>query len=259
LGEVIEHCADVGTAIAHLQQHYHLHDRGGMAIRTIEQQITSLGYVVFDVDSPSLEQIYDTAIAVGMVTMRYLCGPKWRATTVMLPRHRPDDVRPYRRVFGCTPEFNAERAALIFPTRDLNHRIAGADPEKYALLSERLQSVSSKHDLQFSDQVSRVVRGLIALHCCSMHQLSAELRMNERRINRLLEREGTTYQKIVQEALSTLAERLLVDTDMPIGKISAVLNYADASAFTRAFRKWHGCSPSDWRNTRTRQEQTCGI
>ena len=86
-----------------------------------------------------------------------------------------------------------------------------------------------------------------------MHQLSAEFRMNERRINRLLEREGTTYQKIVQEALSTLAERLLVDTDMPIGKISAVLNYADASVFTRSFRKWHGCSPSEWRSSHTRR------
>ena len=91
LGEAIEHCADVGTAIAHLQQYYHLHDRGGMAVRTIEQHITSLGYIVFRLDSASLEQVYDTAIAVGMVVMHYLCGAKWRPTTVLLPRHRPVD------------------------------------------------------------------------------------------------------------------------------------------------------------------------
>ena len=121
------------------------------------------------------------------------------------------------------------------------------------MLSERLQTVSSKHDLKFSDQVSRVVRRLLALRRCSMDQVSAEFRMNERRINRLLEREGTTYQRILQEALRTLAERLLMDTDMPLGKISVVLNYADASVFTRAFRNWHGRSPSEWRSAHARR------
>ena len=86
-----------------------------------------------------------------------------------------------------------------------------------------------------------------------MDQLATEFGMNERHINRLLEREETTYQKIMQEALRTLAERLLMDTDMPLGKISVVLNYADASVFTRAFRNWHGCSPSVWRSTHAKR------
>ena len=65
--------------------------------------------------------------------------------------------------------------------------------------------------------------------------------------------EATNYQKIVQEALRTIAERLMVDTDMPLVEISAVLDYADASVFTRAFRNWHGCSPNEWRRIHSKQ------
>jgi len=259
LGEVIDHCADVGTAIAFFQQFYHLHDRGGMAVRTIEGQVTSLGYIVFRLDYPSLRQINETAIAVGMALMRHLCGPEWRPITVLLPHYRPDNKQPYQQVFGCVPEFNAERAALVFPTRDLTRPVTGADPEKFAMLSEHLETISSRHDLRFSDQVSRVVRGLIALRRCSMDQVTAVFEMNQRRMNRLLEREGTSYRKIVQEALRVIAERLMMDTDKTLGEISAILNYADASAFTRAFRNWHGCAPSEWRRTHvTRPKDAAG-
>lgn len=247
LGEVIDQCADVGTAIAHLQQYYHLHDRSALTTRTIEGEIASLGYSVLRMEGPGIEQINDTAIAVAMVLMRYLCGPKWRPTTVLLTRRHPVDVVPYQHAFGCTPQFNAERTALIFPTADFARPIAGANPEKYAVLSEHLQTVASEHDLKFSDQVSRVVRGLIALHLCSLDQVAATFGMNQRHVNRLLKHEGTTYQKIVQEALCTITERLMMDTDMTLVEISAVLDYADASVFTRAFRNWHGSSPSEWR------------
>ena len=72
-------------------------------------------------------------------------------------------------------------------------------------------------------------------------------------MNRLLACEGTNYQKIAQEALRTIVERLIVDADMPLVDISAILDYADANVFTQAFRNWHGCSPSEWRQIHTKQ------
>ena len=75
--------------------------------------------------------------------------------------------------------------------------------------------------------------------------------MSRRRVNRMLEREGTTYHRIMQNAMRAHAERLIVNTDMSFGKIAAALNYADASVFSRAFRGWHGCSPKVWRGEKS--------
>lgn len=247
LGEILEQCADVGTAIAHFQQYFHLHDRGAMATRTVEGRDASIGYALFDAVGPGADQIFDGALAIGMGLMRRLCGPNWRPTAVLLPRPQPRDVRPYEEVFACMPEFAAERAALIFPAGNLRRRIAGADRERYSLLAERLKTVTRQNDLDFADQVRRVVRGLVAVRRCSLDEVAALFSMNRRRINRKLEREGTTFHQISQEALCAQAERLMRETDMALGEISAALDYAEAGVFTRAFRGWRGMTPSVWR------------
>lgn len=247
LSEVMGQCADVGTAIAYFQQNLHLHDRGALATRIIEGQSASLGYIVFDGYTPGINQINDAAIAIGVGLMRALCGPEWRPSSVQLPHRRPDNVRPYQKLFGCIPKFDAERAALYFPTLDLKRKIAGADLNKLAMLKENLKTIADLHDLSFVEQVQRIIYGLIALRRCSLDEVAAQFSMNRRRVNRQLEREGTTYHRIAQETLRIHAERLIVNTDMTLGEIAAALDYADASAFTRAFRNWHGCSPQAWR------------
>ncbi len=249
LGEIMEQCADVGTAIAHFHQYFHVHDRGAMATRTVQGRDASIGYALLDPTGPGADQINDGALAIGMGLMRRLCGPEWKPTAVLLPRCQPRDVRPYENVFACTPEFAVERAALIFPAGNLRRRIAGADREKHVLLAERLKTVVTQNDLDFADQVRRVVRGLVAVRRCSLDEVAALFSMNRRRINRRLERQGTTFHQISQEALRDLAERLMRDTDMALGEISAALNYAEAGVFTRAFRGWRGVAPSEWRRT----------
>jgi len=247
LGEIMEHCADVGTAIAHFHQYFHVHDRGGLATRTVAGREASIGYVLLDATGSGIDQINDAAIAIGMGLMRRLCGPAWKPTAVLLPRPRPRDVRPYENVFAGMPEFAAERAALVFPAGNLRRGIAGADREKHALLAERLKTVARPSDLDFADEVRRVVRGLVAVRRCSLDEVAALFAMNRRRINRRLERQGTTFHQISQVALRDLAERLMRDTDMTLGEISAALNYAEAGVFTRAFRGWRGVTPSEWR------------
>ena len=247
LSEVMSQCADVGTAIAHFQQNFHLHDRGALATRTIEGQSASLGYIVFDGDIPGIDQISDAAIAIGVGVMRALCDPQWRPSSIKLSHRRPDNVRPYQKFFGCIPEFDAERAALYFPTLDFKRKIVGAEPGKFVLLKENLKTIASLNDLSFVEQVRRAVYGLVALRRCSLDEVAAQFSMNRRRVNRLLECEGVTYHRIAQEAMRNHAEQLMINTDLTLGEIAAALNYADASAFTRAFRGWHGCSPQAWR------------
>jgi len=47
-----------------------------------------------------------------------------------------------------------------------------------------------------------------------------------------------------------IARQLLFDTDLPLVQISAALDFSEAAAFTRAFRRWSGAAPSTWRATR---------
>jgi AraC-like DNA-binding protein len=53
--------------------------------------------------------------------------------------------------------------------------------------------------------------------------------------------------RVVEERYE-IARQLLLDTDLQVGDVAALLDYADASAFTRAFRRWSGAAPAAWRS-----------
>ena len=247
LGDLTMHCSNVGTAVAYFQQYFHLHDRIGIATRVVDGKDAAIGYLLFHGASEEADQIHDGAIAIGMGLMRLWVGPHWMPRDVTLSRRRPPSVIPYREVFGIVPTFESEYPALHFSSSDFQRPIAGADPVRFALLSETLGTVANKSDLRFSEQVSRAMRGLIALRRCSADEVAAAFSMSRRHMNRKLQDEGTNYRRIHQDAQRALVERMLLRTDKSLVDISTMLDYSDATALSRAFRGWHGCSPSDWR------------
>ena len=250
IGEVSRHCSNVGTAVAYFQQHFHLHDRIGIATRSVEGQNGSIGYVLFHGSSAEADQMHDTAIAIGMSLLQLWIGPDWKPRAVTLPRRKPRNLQPYRKVFGIIPQFESEHPALHFDASDFTQSVRGANPIQFALLSEKVETVESGRDLKFTDQVRRTMRGLIALQQCSADDLACAFSMSRRHMNRKLTDEGTNYRLLHEEAQRALAERMLLRTDKSLVEISVALSYSDATAFSRAFKRWHGCSPSEWR-TRT--------
>jgi AraC-like DNA-binding protein len=71
--------------------------------------------------------------------------------------------------------------------------------------------------------------------------------MHGRTLNRRLKARGTTFQSLVDEVRYEIARQLLEHTHMSMSQIAATFDYTDASAFTRAFRRWSGTTPAAWR------------
>jgi AraC-like DNA-binding protein len=71
--------------------------------------------------------------------------------------------------------------------------------------------------------------------------------MHRRSLNRRLEARGMSLHRLVEETRFEIAHQLVENTGMLLVEISAALGYADASAFTRAFRRWSGATPTAWR------------
>jgi AraC-like DNA-binding protein len=76
---------------------------------------------------------------------------------------------------------------------------------------------------------------------------ATRLGLRSRTLQRRLHEEGTSYRQIVDTARRRRAETTLGATAMPVAEIAASLGYEEPAHFARAFRRWHGCSPSEWR------------
>ncbi|MCB8820600.1 helix-turn-helix transcriptional regulator [Microvirga rosea] len=71
--------------------------------------------------------------------------------------------------------------------------------------------------------------------------------MHRRTMNRYLRTRGLAFRQVANEVRFEIACELLENTDMALGQIAAALRYSEPSAFTRAFRRWSGRTPSEWR------------
>jgi len=68
-----------------------------------------------------------------------------------------------------------------------------------------------------------------------------------RTLQRRLRGMGLTYSKVVQRARHSAAQRLLTDKGAGIGEIARALGYSDPAHFTRAFQRWTGSTPREFR------------
>jgi AraC-like DNA-binding protein len=74
--------------------------------------------------------------------------------------------------------------------------------------------------------------------------------VDRRTLNRRLSVLGVSFRELVDEVSFEIARQLLEDSAMQVIEIAALLGYAGASPFTRAFRRWSGTTPAEWRARR---------
>ncbi len=97
------------------------------------------------------------------------------------------------------------------------------------------------------ERLQRLLRAKIHVGECSASSVAEMLSLHPRTLHRRLEAGGTSFRSLLEEVRFQMARDLLDHADLPLGQVAGSLGYADASAFTRAFRRWAGTTPGRWR------------
>jgi AraC-like DNA-binding protein len=248
IGLLMRQAPDVGTAVRQVALYLHLHDRGAVVVLSSQDGVARIAYAIYAPGVESSEQIGEGAIAITCNVVRSLCGADWSPTEVLLAGRPPADVRPYRRFFRSPVRFDAEQNALVFPAAVLEQRLPHANPELQRLLLEEVQQLDRELALDFTTKVRRLLRAGLIVGQCSAERTAALFAMQRRTLTRRLRAEGTTFEALLAEIRYEAARQLLTDTAMPMRRIAEALGYADLSVLTRAFKRWSGATPTEWRS-----------
>jgi AraC-like DNA-binding protein len=228
-------------------RHLDLHDRGAAATLVTNNEGTFLGYAIQLSGVESANQIYDLSMTVVCKIMRSLCGASWDPTEVLLSRRPPRDSKPYRRFFRAPVRFNADRTAVVFPNHWLAHPIANADPLLYRYLEKEANELHKHQRKSLVGELRQLLRMSLATHQGSVTEIASQLGMHKRTLNRRLREEGTSFRNELEDIRYEVARQFLADTTIPLSQIATALDYADSTAFCRAFKQWSGNSPTEWR------------
>lgn len=169
-----------------------------------------------------------------------------QSTLPQRPFTDPEAYALAEKLFGARPTFNAEYASFTLPLEFLDtplprhnahtHRqmVALAEVEQ-----ERVLASSKVTEAVRLRVVNRLAEG------ARLDDVAREMLLSPRSLRRYLQDEGTTFRSIVDAVRVSRAEHLL-STGSSIAQASAALGYENPSAFTAAFKRWHGIPPSQY-------------
>ena len=250
VGLLGKYSPDAGAALRNIVRYVHLHVRGAVATLAVDGDLATLRYEIYQPHVEATDQIGDAAVAVMFNMMRALCGPDWNPIEVRFAHRKPKDVGPFRRFFRAPLIFDAAENAVVFSTAWLNRRLTAIEPELRRLLQNHIDALEVRHGDDFPEQLRSVLRTALVTGHGGVGQVAEVFSMHRRTLCRRLNGFGTSFQALADECRFEIARQMLEDSAMAVTEIAALLDYADASAFTRAFRRWSGTTPAQWRNTR---------
>jgi AraC-like DNA-binding protein len=113
------------------------------------------------------------------------------------------------------------------------------------LARKQLSSLEASANIKL--RVSAVLQQLLAQGMASKEQVAALMGMSPRTLQQRLADEGSSFAALLDELRHRLSLKYLADPMLSTGQIAVLLNFSDASAFYRAFRRWTGRVPGDFR------------
>jgi len=164
---------------------------------------------------------------------------------------RPEGRRRlYEHHFGCPVKFGARRNRLFFRAEDVSQPFVTHNPELLELVAPQLEA-ELKQQLaggSLKEQAKGILKRLLAGEKPRLEDVAVEMRVSARTLQRRLLEEGMTFHNLVEEARREMAQHYLRQTSLELNETAYLLGYEDPNSFIRAFHKWEGTSPGEWRS-----------
>jgi AraC-like DNA-binding protein len=153
--------------------------------------------------------------------------------------------------FGFEICFDCNKTRIYLDPNLIDKPLKSADPQTARLIADFCEQELRKLDAEIS--LTGAVKSVVFDHISaplSLDQTAALIGVSSRSLRRHLNQSGTTYKTILNGARQELAEKLLMDTKDPVSLIAYEVGFENPSHFGRAFKKWTGQSPSDFRQSK---------
>ncbi|WP_420560582.1 AraC family transcriptional regulator ligand-binding domain-containing protein [Tepidicaulis sp.] len=219
---------------------YRLDESGALAVFSIENRAAP---------HPALQLRTECALAGFAANMRRFTGPALRLASVSFRHACRGEPGRYAALFDCPVHFGQARDAILLQRHVLDLPNQLGDSAVCDFLTAHLDTEMAKLCTEASFKEALLLR-LSRAFSNGLPQAGSIARamgMSERTFYRRLADEGLTYRDVLREAQTALAQELLSQSDCTIAEIAFLTGFSEQSTFTRAFKRWVGQPPAQFR------------
>jgi AraC-like DNA-binding protein len=180
---------------------------------------------------------------------RTLIGEAFAASGVRMRWTGPADTTRFDAFFRCPVRFGEDEDAVAFERRICDTPLPDATPE----LAQMFEKYAATIIRRMSPETTFVERAREALShgllkgAASEGEIARQLGVTRRTLRRRLADADLTFRQLRHELMRQSAETMLREERLPIEEVAYLLGFGESSSFHRAFRRWTGQSPGEWR------------
>lgn len=178
------------------------------------------------------------------------CGTGTRLSPVRVEFAQPRaHVKTIERHFGCPVVCGAARNAIVFRAADAQRPFVTRNAELLGMLAPQFEEELKRENGEenFLERVRIAVQQKLTGRRPTIEDIADTLHISSRTLQRRLQEEGLSFQRVLEEARHQLARHYLNNSVLELNEAAYLLGYEDGNSFVRAFRTWEGVPPARWR------------
>lgn len=187
---------------------------------------------------------------------RQYLGPNWLPRKVGVPYLDDGGKKELEDELTCDWIFSRPGVFVELQENEIYARrldTRPVTPRSLITSCEIFASAVTYRKMNLAERVERLVQMLSMENRADLETVAALAELSPRSLQRHLHEHGTSFREIVTRAQMWRAARLAEETSMTLTEVAFSLGYQDPGNFTRAFKQFHGCSPSSYRNRAMRR------
>lgn len=166
-----------------------------------------------------------------------------------------DHIKIIERHFGCPVVCGASRNAIVFRAADAQRPFITRNAELLGMLAPQFEEELKREsgNENFVERVRVGIQQKLTGQRPSVEDIADALHVSPRTLQRRLQEEGSSFQRVLDEARHQLARHYLNNSVLELNEAAYLLGYEDGNSFVRAFRTWEGVPPARWREQQRAQ------
>ncbi|HAJ59061.1 MAG TPA: AraC family transcriptional regulator [Cyanobacteria bacterium UBA8543] len=247
----VDSCLNVGEVLSRIGHYSRLIHDGEQWEWETNGKVLRIIFTVPGVSIPLPEASCQWMMASMVLHARRLTGLDWVPLKVGFQHQSPEDVSPYRLLFQAPLEFEQPVNDIIFDAKLLEQPFVNANPGLFAVLDRYIMELLAKLPQQASlvDNVRREISVGLRSGDPGLEAIAFRLAIAPRTLQRKLKEAGTSHQELLDEMRRELSIYYLQERQMAVCEVAFLLGFSETSAFHRAFKRWTGTTPGEFRRT----------
>lgn len=209
-------------------------------------------YLFREAHRRGLELSNEATLSASVVVIQALSNSNVLPIKVAFKHNPPKEMECYQEAFKCPIAFNQTHNYLAYKTEDLNIPTVKADASINRFLLERVKEATDGIEMSSNRLVSDIealIKDALPSGIPSVAQMAEIIGMSSRTLTRRLSENGFTFRDLIRKKQLETCKFLLGKPHKSIAEIAFETGFSEQSAFNRAFKKWTGKTPIDYRKS----------